>query len=98
MTKLLEWFSGGIVFISVWAAILWGNFIALDDSLRFHVLISPVYAVVIFGLVSLLIVLYRTATFNDCPEACEELKKQIVEARQDLSKRGFKFKESSKAN
>ena len=92
MTKLLEWLSGGIVLASIWAGILWGNFVSLDDSSRFHVLISPIYALVVFGLVSLAIVIYRTATFNDCPEACEELKKQIIEARQDLTKKGFKFK------
>jgi len=94
MTKLLEWLTGAVVLGSIWAGILWGNFVILSDSLRFHCLVSPVYALVIFGLVSLAIVLYRTATFNDCPEACEELKRQIKEARQDLVKRGFKFKEN----
>jgi dolichyl-phosphate mannosyltransferase polypeptide 3 len=97
MTKLLEWLSGGIVCVSIWAAVLWGNLVTVDDSLRLHVLVSPIYAVIIFGLISLAIVLYRTATFNDCPEACEELKKQIVEARQDLAKKGFKFKEAQKS-
>lgn len=36
-------------------------------------------------------VLYRVFTFNDCPEAAEELQKQIDEAKADLSAKGFKF-------
>lgn len=36
-------------------------------------------------------VLYRTFTFNDCPEAAEELQKHIEEAKADLSAKGFKF-------
>lgn len=36
-------------------------------------------------------VLYRVFTFNDCPEAAEEIQKQIEEAKADLSSKGFKF-------
>lgn len=36
-------------------------------------------------------VLYRVFTFNDCPEAAEEIQKQIEEAKADLSAKGFKF-------
>lgn len=36
-------------------------------------------------------VLYRVFTFNDCPEAAEELQKQIDEAKADLSAKGFAF-------
>ena len=32
----------------------------------------------------------RVRTFRDCPEAAEELKKQIEEARTDLKSRGLK--------
>lgn len=36
-------------------------------------------------------VLYRVFTFNDCPEAAEELQQQIDAAKADLSAKGFKF-------
>lgn len=36
-------------------------------------------------------VLYRVFTFNDCPEAAEEIQKQIEEAKADLAAKGFKF-------
>lgn len=41
-------------------------------------------------------VLYRVFTFNNCPEAAEELQNQIKEAREDLTKKGFTFVESDK--
>lgn len=44
---------------------------------------------------SVFTVLYRVFTFNDCPEAAEELQRQIKEARGDLTGRGFKFIETS---
>lgn len=42
---------------------------------------------------SLNTVLFRAATIRDCPEAEQELQKEILEAREDLVKRGFKFRE-----
>ena len=45
----------------------------------------------IFQLYAVVTVLYRVFTFNDCPEAEKEIQKQIIEARKDLSMKGFKF-------
>ena len=56
-----------------------------------HVLLIPVYAIVTFGLLSAVIVMYRVFTFNDCPEANQELMKQIEESKSDLKKKGFVF-------
>lgn len=36
-------------------------------------------------------VLYRTFTFNDCPDAAKEIQKNIDEAKADLTAKGFKF-------
>lgn len=43
------------------------------------------------GFLALGKVLYYSMTFNDCHEASESLLKEIVEARIDLTKRGFNF-------
>lgn len=51
----------------------------------------PIYALIVFGCYSLATIGYRVATFNDCVEASESLKQEINDARQDLSKKGFKF-------
>lgn len=91
MTKLLEWLSVGLVLGSVWAFLLFGDAVSLDPDARQHVLLAPIYAVLAIGFVSFIIVVYRTATFNDCPEAAEELKRQIEEAKKDLAAKGFKF-------
>lgn len=39
------------------------------------------------------IILFRAATIRDCPEAEQELQKDIKEAREDLVKKGFKFRD-----
>ncbi|CAG2105800.1 unnamed protein product, partial [Medioppia subpectinata] len=54
-----------------------------------HVWLTPVYLVLVFGAVSAAIVLYRVFTFNDCPDAHRELKRQITEATDDLRRKGF---------
>lgn len=91
MTKLIQWMSALFVLFILWAAVLFGDAFPLDPETRFHVWLSPVYTVIACGLSALIVVLYRTATFNDCPEAAAELKKQIEEARHDLRRKGFKF-------
>lgn len=40
---------------------------------------------------SVFTILYRVFTFNDCPEAAEEIQKQIQEAKDDLTAKGLKF-------
>jgi hypothetical protein len=37
------------------------------------------------------LLIFKVATFNDCPEAAAELRKEIEQARKDLVQRGFKF-------
>jgi hypothetical protein len=52
--------------------------------------------VVLFGLYSVVTIVYRDATFNDCEEASKELQRQIGEAREDLRSKGFSFESSDK--
>lgn len=56
-----------------------------------HLKLLPIYCLIGFGLVSVFIVLYRTFTFNNCPEAHAELKAEIIDARQDLGHKGYQF-------
>ncbi|OXA58482.1 ATP-binding cassette sub-family A member 3 [Folsomia candida] len=50
----------------------------------------PFWALVVFGVYSGSTVLYRTFTFNDCPEAAKELLEEIDMARADLKRKGMK--------
>lgn len=76
----------------------------IKRSLRLAIILSPaLVACIIFGPVASLLyiillgiaafgkVLYLSSTFNDCQSAAESLKKEIVEARLDLSRKGFNF-------
>jgi len=93
MTKLLQWLVFLTVFASVWVA----YFLPIeplknsDPKVKEFVFWSPFLFVVAFGLISIAIIFYRVATFNDCKDAAEELKRQIEEARADLLSKGLKI-------
>jgi len=93
MTKLTQW----LIFLSVFASVWIAFFLpieALADSdpvVQDLVFWSPLLFVVAFGVISVVIILYRVATFNDCHDASEELKRQIGEARDDLRSKGMKI-------
>ncbi|GBM88586.1 hypothetical protein AVEN_197635-1 [Araneus ventricosus] len=89
MTKLAEWLAGVVVIIAIWFSCLSNDIILKSHDL--HSWLLPFYGVIAFGLYSLVVVLYRVFTFNDCPEAARELKEEIQMAREDLAKKGFKF-------
>ena len=91
MTKLMEWITGLVLIVSVWAA-FWtqniGNFAHTHPNIT---LLWPLVLVILFGLYSLFVIIYRVYTFNDCPEAAEELQREIAEAKEDLKSKGMKF-------
>ena len=90
MTKLLEWLTAGVLFVSVWLAILSGKLgptFAKDNF--YHVLATPVVLVALFGVYALAVLVYRVATFNDCEEAARELRVEIEEAKKDLRGKGL---------
>lgn len=89
---MVEWLSAGAAFIAFWLYLLRGDLIQVTPDNQIHLFLIPVYFVIIFGLISAVIVIYRTFNFNDCPEAYEELKQEIQEARHHLETKGFKFK------
>ncbi|XP_055372016.1 dolichol-phosphate mannosyltransferase subunit 3 [Condylostylus longicornis] len=94
MTNLMRWLLYmsfclipyfGIVFEVIRSPIL--------SDWMFEIKILPFVFVILFGLYAIITVLYRTFTFNDCPEAEKEIQEQIIEARIDLISKGFKFRD-----
>lgn len=50
---------------------------------------APLVLVALFGLYSAAVILHGIVTFPECPQAYEDLKKDIQRARAQLSARGF---------
>lgn len=92
MTKLTEWIVFAGLAFSIWITLL-TDILPLKVSYKAKEVIwpMPVYALIVFGCYSLATIGYRVATFNDCEEASESLKQEIKDAREDLSRKGFKF-------
>ncbi|XP_050305785.1 dolichol-phosphate mannosyltransferase subunit 3 [Anthonomus grandis grandis] len=94
MTKLMEWLFAVGTLGTIWLALITNT---IENSfVRDHytlLLLSPVILVGLFGLGSLALVLYRVYTFNNCDEAAVDLQKEIIEAKEDLKRLGFKFKD-----
>ena len=65
--------------------------ICASEPNKSEILLAPIVLVAIIGVVLLSILIRRISTFNDCPEAAAELRKQIEQAREDLTSKGFKF-------
>lgn len=49
------------------------------------------YYIILLGVLSLTKVIYYSLTFNNCELASESLKKEIIEARIGLAKKGFRL-------
>ncbi|XP_030757291.1 dolichol-phosphate mannosyltransferase subunit 3 [Sitophilus oryzae] len=94
MTKLMEWIFVAGALGAIWLALLTNKIenIFVKDYYQL-LLFSPIIFIVLFGIYALIIVLYRVFTFNNCNEAADELQKEIQEAKVDLQRQGFYFKE-----
>ncbi|XP_048257707.1 dolichol-phosphate mannosyltransferase subunit 3-like [Haliotis rufescens] len=90
--KLFQWLIGVSLLMSVWFSLVFG-YVKLDmpGNCLDVVQVMPLYLLMCFACYSLAVVGYRVATFNDCVDASEELKRQVKEARADLKKKGFKY-------
>ncbi|KAJ3609288.1 hypothetical protein NHX12_023811 [Muraenolepis orangiensis] len=92
MTKLLEWVFGVSLLGAAWACVTFDLLrVSIPPAYREVAWPMPLYLLVSFGCYSLATVGYRVATFNDCDDAAKELRGQIIEAKEDLRKKGFKF-------
>ena len=92
MTKLLEWLSLAAVVLATWYAV-WSGAVAREWSSANPSLALwwPVGAAAVFAVYCACVIAYRVATFNDCPEAAEELQREIADAKEDLKKKGIKL-------
>ena len=93
MTKLLEWISVAAVIGTLWISAYLDKMPPGFCCYRTEALWGPVVLVILFGVYSVLTIMYRVATFNDCEDAAKELQKQISEAREDLRSKGFNFED-----
>ncbi|KAH8293051.1 hypothetical protein KR054_012263 [Drosophila jambulina] len=94
MTNLQRWLFYASLFAVPYLAIVLGTVQTQFTTKYFlHIQLLPLLLLVIFGIFSVWTVLYRTFTFNDCPEAAKELQAEILEARKDLISKGFKFRD-----
>ncbi|KAH8242998.1 hypothetical protein KR032_003559 [Drosophila birchii] len=94
MTNLQRWLFYASLFAVPYLAIVLGTVQTPFTTKYFlHIQLLPLLLLVIFGIFSVWTVLYRTFTFNDCPEAAKELQAEILEARKDLIAKGFRFRD-----
>ncbi|OQV19107.1 hypothetical protein BV898_06747 [Hypsibius exemplaris] len=92
MIKAVEWLIGGVALLGIWiTALLNLRSFQLSSFETTLILYLPLWGVLSFGLISIGIIAYRTATLRDCPEAAKELTLQIKEAKADLKRKGLKF-------
>ena len=87
----MEWLFVLGTFMAIWITIVFKLVDGISDTLQQMVFPLPFAALVVFGVYSLCVIIYRVITFNDCVEAAEELKKQIKEARKELTQKGMTF-------
>lgn len=91
MTKLAEWLVVGISLVTLWYNLLVGRLSIPTTFLTVEQIFwAPFVAVAVVGVVILGTLIKRVQSFQDCPEAAAELKKQIIQAREDLAAKGFK--------
>jgi dolichyl-phosphate mannosyltransferase polypeptide 3 len=100
MTGLLRYqlfLSAFILFLGLWKAsvarlTIIQKTLSIDpDITKIIIIYLPIWAILLLGFYALFSVLYKVATFGDCPEAAIELSRQIEEAKKKLSQKGFKF-------
>ncbi|XP_065177197.1 dolichol-phosphate mannosyltransferase subunit 3-like [Sycon ciliatum] len=91
MTKLLQWLSAASIFFAIWISLVLELVPVNCAKIQEVLLPLPVYLLIVFGCYSLATIGYRVMTFNDCDEAAAELRKEIEEARADLTRKGVKL-------
>ncbi|CAD6993530.1 dolichol-phosphate mannosyltransferase subunit 3 [Ceratitis capitata] len=93
MTNLERWLMYLSLFAIPYLAIVTGFLQApVLTKWEIEIQLLPLVLLVLFGVYSATVVLYRTFTFNDCPYAAKELQEQIELARKDLKTKGFTFR------
>lgn len=62
-----------------------------SSNLRLLFLLSPLLLLIVFGLYSVTVILYELYIFRTCPEAAEELQKDLQRAKRSLKQQGFEL-------
>ncbi|XP_050537008.1 dolichol-phosphate mannosyltransferase subunit 3 [Daktulosphaira vitifoliae] len=92
MNKLTEWLVGLNILSILWLSLLFNSFnLKLVNDYYLVIQFLPIVFLGIFGVSSLIIILYRVAIFNDCKSAAMDLQAEIKEAKSALQQKGFKF-------
>lgn len=89
MTKLMQWLSVLALLLATWLYLLFGE--QVHPEHRIWVVFLPFFLGSMLAVTSLMVIVYRVVTFNNCQEAADQLQKEIEEARKDLISKGFKF-------
>ncbi|KAK4542593.1 hypothetical protein LTR36_006641 [Oleoguttula mirabilis] len=87
MTRAQQTLSIGLLVSSVYMVAFLG-LAPLPAKIQNDIIPLPIWLIVSFGAYLLFKLGYGVATFNDVPEAHQELMREIQEARVDLQKKG----------
>ncbi|XP_069678263.1 dolichol-phosphate mannosyltransferase subunit 3 [Periplaneta americana] len=94
MTKLLEWLLGLGVFVGVWGVLISRQIRSrVVDEWMSVIIPLPIIIILMFGVYSAIVVLWRVYNFNNCEEAAKELQKEIQQAKRELRSKGIVFSE-----
>lgn len=95
MLKYQKWLAVFVVLLALWLLLLlllrYASDHAQDPRVLQVVTALPMYALVSFGAYSLAVIALSVMAVQDFPEASKELDRQVIDAKADLSKKGFKF-------
>ena len=102
MTKLMEWLAGLAIILGLWMAILIERMNSANtDNVwnvkpnAYVVILWPLGCLAAFGIYSVMVIAKRVYDFNDCVEAADELRQQIIEAKADLKLKGLDCDDTS---
>ena len=98
MLRYQLFLSIGIVFLSIWKALLVNldsikNYSSAPSS-TIDIIVNtflPIAPILLLAFYALFSVLYKVATFEDCPDAADELSRQINGAKSKLKAAGYAF-------
>ena len=76
----------GFLFLAVWYAGL-SNQTDLESPNPL-IVYAPVWAIMLLAIYGIGSIAYGVAVFEDMPEAAAEINKHVIEARQEMKKRG----------
>eukprot|EP00040_Diaphanoeca_grandis_P039064 m.258080 g.258080 ORF g.258080 m.258080 type:complete len:92 (-) comp36063_c0_seq1:275-550(-) len=89
MTKATEVFGVVALLLGVWGYVMFSGHVQVSDKVDEVLPFLPIWGLCCFGSYSLVEIGHKLMTFGDADVASEELKKEVIEACQDLKKKGL---------